>query len=133
MIWFKRFLGISSTPAPKDHACWKFSGYTIEIDLQRAPELAQPGGALRLEEKGLPQRMLVVRLANGNVRAFHNRCSHMRSRRLDPIPGTNHLCCCSRQGSRFDENGKVIKGPAHSPIAVYDVEVSGAKAFISLR
>ena len=132
MGWFT-ILGVCKTPPPKDAACWKFSGHMVEIDLRRAPELAQPGGALRLEGKVLPQRILVVRSADGKLRAFHNRCPYMKNRRLDPIPGTNNLRCCSLYRSKFDEYGKVIKGPAHTPVATYAVEVFGGKAFISLR
>jgi nitrite reductase/ring-hydroxylating ferredoxin subunit len=129
---FKRILGLCSTPRPADAGCWQRVADGIEVDLARAPELAQPGGAVRLEGRGLPVRVLVVRGEGGTFRAYRNQCTHLGGRRLDPLPGTSTLCCCSVGQSVYDAAGKNVSGPAPKPIAVFPVEERGGKLRIQL-
>ena len=96
------------------------------------PELAKPGGAVRLEGRGLPVRVLVVRGEEGNYRAYHNQCTHLGGRRLDPLTGTQALKCCSVGQSVFAPDGKHISGPAPKPIAVFAIEVQGERLLIRL-
>jgi len=58
---FKRLLGICSTRQPANAACWSYVEGKIHVELAEAPELQVPEGAIRLEGKGLPNRILVVR------------------------------------------------------------------------
>ena len=83
--FFQRIFGLPATQKPLDPQCWSFSDGKITIDLKRATELKKPGGALRLEGNGLPMRVLVIRGDDGKFHAFHNRCTHMGHRRLDPV------------------------------------------------
>ena len=59
MGFFKRLFGICSTQLPENSECWSVDGQTLELDLDKAPELAAPGGAVRLEDKrkNLPGRV----------------------------------------------------------------------------
>ena len=118
----RRILGISSTRPPRLADCWGYRDGAVEIDLTRAPELSRPGGAMRLEGKGLPVRLLVVREGNDTFRAFENKCAHM-GRRLDPLNGKAAVQCCSVGKSTFDFRGQVITGPAKGPVTLYRVEV----------
>src|SRR5512136_3298492 len=97
----QRLFGLPATGMPQDPQCWTFSGGKIQIDLARAPELKAPGGALRLEGGRLPRRVLVVRAEDGRFHAFHNRCTHLGHRRLDPVPGTGTVQCCSVNKSTY--------------------------------
>ena len=92
--FFQRILGIPATKPPADEGCWTFSGGTVEIDLSRAPELSKSWGAIRLEKKNLPERILVIRDDDDRYYVFRNQCQHM-GRRLDPVPGTHTVQCCS--------------------------------------
>lgn len=87
MGFFKRLLGICNTRKPVNEACWSYADGKIHIELDEAPELKAPDGAIRLEGKGLPHRILVVRGPDLQWYAFKNRCTHM-GRRIDPLPGT---------------------------------------------
>jgi len=91
---FKRIFGISNTRPPRDAGCWKYSRGRVEIEWARAQELCKPGGAIRLEGRELPVKVLVVYGIDGQYHAFRNRCTFM-GRRLDPIAGTATVCCCS--------------------------------------
>ncbi|UCG51354.1 MAG: Rieske 2Fe-2S domain-containing protein [Candidatus Latescibacterota bacterium] len=129
---FQRILGIPATDLPRDAHSWAFSNGRIVLDLERVPELKKPGGAVRLEKKGLPERVLVIHDGEGVFHAFRNRCGH-GGRRLDPVPGDPSLQCCSVGKSTYDHAGTVLSGPANSPIAVYRVDAEGAKLTIHLE
>jgi nitrite reductase/ring-hydroxylating ferredoxin subunit len=105
---------------PKDKECWNYSAGKVVIALNRAPELSSPGGAVRLEGKGLPERILVVYGEDGGYHAFRNRCQHM-GRRLDPVPETQTVQCCSVNKSTYDYRGNVLFGPARKPVGALPV------------
>ena len=119
---FQRIFGISATQQPGNADCWAYKEGRVVIDLNELAELSQPGSAVRLEGKGLPARVLVVHSENGEYRAFRNQCTHIGHRRLDPVPGTDTVQCCSINKSTFDSDGKQIFGPAPHSIHRYDVE-----------
>lgn len=54
-------------------------------------------------------------------------------RRIDPVPGTSHLRCCSVGKATFDYDGKVISGSAKGPLLRYSVEIKENKLLISLN
>lgn len=62
----KRVLGICRTRPPADRYCWKPGDGKIEVDLARAAELGQPGGAIRLDP--LPGEALVECCSVGKSR-----------------------------------------------------------------
>ena len=120
--FFQRLLGSPATAKPVNDNCWSFADGKLTIDLKAAEELKQPGGALRVEGKNMPNRVLVVHGEDGEYRAFHNQCTHLGHRRLDPVPGTNTVQCCSVNKSTYDTEGTKIYGPAPRPITRYQVE-----------
>ncbi len=128
---FQRLFGICATKKPQDDGCWTFGNHKITVDLNRAQELKSPGGALRIESTTLPDRIVVVRGADGGYFAFKNRCTHM-GRRLDPVPGAQQVQCCSIGKSTFDYEGKRISGTAGKPVDTYAVIVEDGKLIIEL-
>ncbi|MBI9085995.1 MAG: Rieske 2Fe-2S domain-containing protein [Desulfobacterales bacterium] len=117
---FQRLLGICATKKPADEGCWTFEAGTVTVDLARAPELAQPDGALRLEGKNLPARILVVKGDGDTWHAFKNRCAHA-GRRLDPVPGTGQVQCCSVGKSTYDADGNILSGSARKGIVAFPI------------
>ena len=128
---FQRVFGICATKQPSDEGCWIFKEGKIVVDLARTPELASPNGAIRLESKGLTERVLVTQGEDGQYHAFQNRCTHGK-RRLDPMPGAQQLQCCSIGKSIFDYKGKHVSGPAKRDIQTYPVTVDNGKLVITL-
>jgi len=122
---FQRIFGISATSNPQDPDCWTYSNGKLTVNLKKAPELEKPGGAIRLEGGDLPQRVLVIRGEDNKFHVFQNRCTHMGHRRLDPVPGTSTVQCCSVGKSTYDLEGKNIHGPAPDPINTYPVSLEG--------
>ena len=129
---FQRIFGVPATPRTRDPGGWTCSGGKLVIDLKRTPQLEKPGGALRFEGRGLPARVLVVLGEDGAYHAFRNRCTHLGHRRVDPVPGTNMLQCCSVNKSTYELDGNRIYGPAPRPITAYAAEKAGDKLIVTL-
>ena len=128
--FIQRIFGKPETKKPGVDDCWHYEEGKLIIDLGKALELKTPGGAIRLEGKNLPKRVLVVCGENGEDCAYHNRCTHIGHRRLDPVPGTNTVQCCSINKSTFDSDGNQIFGPAPHSIKSYPVEKDQEKLIV---
>jgi nitrite reductase/ring-hydroxylating ferredoxin subunit len=132
--FFQRIFGVPATSKPLDPKCWSFSDGKITIDLNRATELKKPGGALRLENGGLPMRVLVIRGDDdGKFHAFHNRCTHIGHRRLDRVAGTGTVQCCSVGKSTYTYDGKKIYGPPTGSIRTFKFETEGDRLTVFLE
>ncbi|THB68146.1 MAG: Rieske (2Fe-2S) protein [Desulfovibrio sp.] len=129
--FFNRILGRPATGLPSQPDCWTQENGTIRIDLAKAPELAEPGGALRIEDEKLDQRVLVVHGMDGSYHAFANSCTH-GGRRLDPVPGTGTVQCCSVGHSTFDYQGKLLAGMAKEDITRYACSVENGMLTVDL-
>jgi nitrite reductase/ring-hydroxylating ferredoxin subunit len=123
--FFQRIFGVPATAKPIDPQCWSFSDSKILIDLNLATELKKPGGALRMEGGELPIRVLVIRGDDGKFHAFHNRCTHIGHRRLDPVSGTGTVQCCSVGKSTYTYDGKKVYGPPTGSIKTFKIDVEG--------
>jgi len=121
----KKIFGICETKKPEDPGCWSFSGGRVDIDLNRAGELIRQGGAIRLEGKGLAGRLLIIRDNTGRFHAYSNKCTHM-GRRIDPVPGSSDLCCCSVMGSVFNAKGEIVSGPAKKNLKQFETVAQGS-------
>ena len=128
----QRILGRPATRPPADPGCVVVTDFEVVIDLNRAPELDHPGGAIRLEGGAMPERILVYRADDGRLRAVRNRCTH-GGRRLDPVPGERCVQCCSLGHSTFDGSGRVVGGPAKAPLDVYWTRVEDGKLRVLIR
>lgn len=129
--FFQRILGQCATPEPKDEGCWSYSSGQVTLDVARATELSARSGAIRLEGKGLPNRVLVVHCEDDQYRAVLNKCTHM-GRRLDPVPGTRTVQCCSVGKSTFDYGGHVLYGPASGPAKCFPSKQENGRLVISV-
>lgn len=132
MGFFKRLLGICQTPHPADTDCWRHEDGRVIVDLNRTPELRAPYGAIRLESKTLPDRILVFNGGDQQFHAFYNRCAHM-GRRIDPVPESNTIVCCSVSGSTYDYSGHVRGGPAKGQLTGLPVMQAENSLYIRLN
>ena len=130
--FLQRMFGRPVTQPPQDPHCWRYEKGEVVVDLSRAPEIGRRGGGLRLEGKGLPARVLVIHGDDGAYHAFRNRCGHA-GRRLDPVPGTQTVQCCSVGKSTYDYEGKLLFGPAKKTAGCHKVQVEDGRIRITLR
>jgi nitrite reductase/ring-hydroxylating ferredoxin subunit len=129
---FKRLFGICETKLPANSGCWTYADGKLEVSLDKAPELSQKGGAVRLEGPSLPKRVLVVHGQDGAFHAFPNRCTHLGHRRIDPVPEEDKIRCCSVGKSTFEYSGKLVSGSAKESLEPLAVESEGSKLIISV-
>jgi nitrite reductase/ring-hydroxylating ferredoxin subunit len=128
---FQRLLGICVTKAPANPGCWVAAQGAVTVNLAGAPELSSKGGAVRLEGRGLRQRVLLFRDDAGGLRALENKCAHM-GRRVDPVPGEGVLQCCSVNAAAYDYSGTKIEGPGHGQLKALEVREENGTARIRL-
>jgi nitrite reductase/ring-hydroxylating ferredoxin subunit len=132
MSLFKKIFGICDTRVPADNGCWSVVGDEVQVGMKRAGEILRPGGAVRLEGKGLKTPILLFHGLDGTFYALKNRCTHIGGRRIDPTIERDRVRCCSLMGSVFSYKGDVISGPARKPLTRYPVRVDAGRLIISL-
>ena len=107
--------GNSNTNSPNGIT---ISGSTIRIDLQVQTSLNTSGRWLLINEA----KTLVANI-NGSFVALSSVCTH--SGCSDSWSFGNNRFTCTCHNSIFDATGKVIQGPASSPLPLYTATVNG--------
>jgi nitrite reductase/ring-hydroxylating ferredoxin subunit len=131
MKFLKRLFGICETPLPGDPQAWSVQNGSVRIALARMPELKTSGSGVRLEGKGIDPRLLVFHGDDGQYHAIDNRCTHM-GRRIDTIPDSHTIECCSVSRSKFAYDGRPVGGAAKKPVKVFPVTLDGETLTIRL-
>jgi nitrite reductase/ring-hydroxylating ferredoxin subunit len=126
-----RIQGIPLTDPPENPNAWAYEDGALFVTLADVPELDAPGSAVRIEGEVLAIPILVVHGDDDKYYAYLNACTHA-GRMIDPAAGTLTLECCSVSGSTYDYAGKVLSGPAESPLTTYPVEVDGGQMVIGV-
>jgi Rieske Fe-S protein len=72
---------------------------------------------------------LIVRTAEGELRAFSARCPHLNCTVQYDSDAKQIICAC--HGGVFDLNGKNIAGPPPKPLATYSVNVRSDEIVVS--
>ncbi|OOG73775.1 ubiquinol-cytochrome c reductase iron-sulfur subunit [Algoriphagus sp. A40] len=101
-----------------------FSGNTISIDLSIQSRLKTSGNWLLIENA----RTLVVNV-NGSYTALDSVCTHQGCATNWTFSVDRFTCAC--HGSQFDPSGRVLNGPAMSPLTQYSTQVNGNKLTIT--
>lgn len=101
-----------------------FSGNTITIDLSVQTRLKTSGNWLLIENA----RTLVVNV-NGSFTALSAVCTHEGCTTNWTFSVDRFTCTC--HGSQFDPSGRVLNGPAKSPLTQYSTQVNGNKLTIT--
>lgn len=130
--FWKRLFGICLTQLPANLESWKYENGLLIVDLSQTPELSHKAGAIRIEDEKLPNRVLVVHGDDDKYYAYQNRCMHAK-RRMDPVPESNTIQCCSVGKATYDYDGKLIHGSAKGPLTIYPVDHENGKLFINIE
>jgi nitrite reductase/ring-hydroxylating ferredoxin subunit len=129
--FFNRLFGRCATKKPWNPDCWSYNDREVRVNLEKTPELDEPGKGIRLERDDMPEPVLVIYGDDGEFHAFRNKCSHA-GRRLDPVPGQGTVQCCSLGHGTFDYEGNALKG-GDGPIKPYPVTREGDILIITLN
>jgi nitrite reductase/ring-hydroxylating ferredoxin subunit len=129
----KMLSGVSDTPiAPP--ASYRAGGTDVVLDLKKIPSLKTVGGSVKIEiedRKYDPLKLLVVRVGDGEYKAFLDKCTH-GGREMEYAGENKTLTCVSFGHSRFDDGGKVLEGPAEKPLRLFPARVDGDRLVISV-
>jgi Rieske Fe-S protein len=100
----------------------------VEVRLKEYPALREPGGsaAVRLPEALLD--VLLLHTTPGCFAAVWRICTHGDCA-VDYVP-QQALLECPCHGSRFDEEGQVLRGPATRPLAAFPATQVGDSVWI---
>jgi Rieske Fe-S protein len=97
----------------------------VELDTKDYPDLVTPGGMVALEPSGQKKPVLVMRIENDRFRVLSLECTHLGcTLRWDD---TTQGLACACHGSRFDDAGRVLEGPAKRSLDEYPSQLSGTR------
>ena len=82
--------------------CWLLAG--------RADDLAEPGDYFVFDVTPLEASVIVIRGKDGELRAFHNACTHRGARLLNNATGCARAITCDFHGWVFDPTVLAIEG-----------------------
>lgn len=91
----------------------------VRLAVRNYPELAEPGGFLRIRPAGHPTHLLVLALGAGRFAVLSPVCTHRQC--LVEVGGRRLVCPC--HGSEYDRDGRVLVGPAERPLVRYPAEL----------
>lgn len=128
---FKRLFARSMTPKPSDEGCWAYDGQTLTVLLDRAPELKHRGGALQLDDKTLPDRILLVHGIDDDYYVYANHCA-CGGFRIDPVPGEEKIRCCTLMKATYTYAGDALSDHVEKGLTVYPVMREGSCLQIDL-
>jgi cytochrome b6-f complex iron-sulfur subunit len=113
-------------PGPRDVA-----GGWVEVKLADYPALREVGGHAAVERPEAFLDAVVFQSSEGCYGAVWRVCTHGACN-VDYVPDEHRLeCPC--HGSRFSEEGQVLRGPAARPLFAYDVAREGDSLFLRRR
>lgn len=102
----------------------------VAVKLDAVAPLKRVGGFVIAAIKG--QEILLIRDSASSVRAVTPLCSHQRSRLAYDAKARQIVC--PNHGSRFDLQGRALKGPAKQPLAkIYPATLDLPKQRVILK
>jgi Rieske Fe-S protein len=98
------------------------SGGVVRLTIRNFPQLAQPGGYLRIQPDGVSTPIYVLSLQDGRYAALSPICTHLGC--TVNIEGAHLVCPC--HGSTYDRAGQVLRGPAERALRSYPAMATSA-------
>ena len=95
-------------------------GGVVRLVVRNHPQLEQAGGFLRIRPAGEATPLYVLALEGGAYAVVSPICTHLQC--TVNVEGTRMVCPC--HGSTYDREGRVLRGPAMSPLRRYPARVT---------
>lgn len=105
------------------HAVTPVAG-VVRLDPKALPELAKPGGTLRIQPAGHPEPIYVLRVEDSGGRAVFNAVSPICTHRGCTVEAQSTVLVCPCHGSTYSRSGTVLRGPAERPLRTYQTIVA---------
>jgi cytochrome b6-f complex iron-sulfur subunit len=104
--------GAALEAAEKNITQYAVEDSNLIIDLGRHPKLKEVGGSETFQAD--KRRIIVLHPDEKNYKAFENKCTHLGGQ--VSYRHKDGFMQCALHGSRFDIEGRVVKGPAEKPL-----------------
>jgi Rieske Fe-S protein len=98
--------------AEKNVAQYAVEDSKFEIDLNKHPNLKEVGGSEKFQAD--KKKIIVIHSDEKSYKAFENKCTHQGGQVA--YRHQDGFMECTVHGSRFDTEGRVVKGPAEKPL-----------------
>ena len=110
------FTKIGNTPPiPDDAYSFEPEGSRLAIDLSNVPQLAEPGGSVKIRDSALPDPLIIARTAEETYVVASIQCPH-RGVEVEYQPERGEFECASLGSSQFAADGSRLSGPAKQPL-----------------
>jgi len=113
-------------------ASFTVQGAVLIIDLQQAPDLRKPGGAVRVVDLERKVNLIVVHPAKNRFAVLDRSCTHGGA----PVVYNRHnqtVQCVSWGHSEFALDGALLGGSAKRPLRAYEIRRAGNRLEIVLE
>jgi Rieske Fe-S protein len=119
------FTKIGKTPPiPEDAYSVDAEASRVEVDLRKVPQLAKPGGSVKIRASALPDPLIIARTAEEAYVVASITCPH-RGVEVEYQPEGGEFECASLGSSRFALDGSREGGPATQPLRVFGTSFDG--------
>ena len=124
--------GVSTTLKAAEGS-FVLEGKSLVLDLSKNTTLKTPGSSIKLSiiNNKVITKIMVLCSDQGIYKAVPNKCTH-GGMELEYKPSEKIIRCVSFGKSEFDLAGKVLKGPAPTPLTIHPVSVEADKLYITL-
>jgi Rieske Fe-S protein len=113
------FTKIGNTPAiPGDAYSLEAEANRVKVDLGKVPELAEPGGSVKIRDEALPDPLIIARTGEKTYLVASIQCPH-RGVEVEYQPANGNFECASLGSSQFATDGSPLGGPAKEPLRVF--------------
>ncbi len=89
----------------------------VALNIDQHPPLATPGGMVAIHPAGVRKPIIVIRAENNAFQVMSSKCPHLGCTVRWDDEQQNIVCPC--HGSRFDDKGGLLKGPAKQALSQY--------------
>lgn len=100
----------------------------LSIPKADVPALENPNTVVNVRATNLSESIIIRNVEGHGIVALSSTCTH-RSCEVRTMPGS-HECPC--HGSKYNELGEVVNGPASRPLTRFEVEETGLAIRIRL-
>ena len=108
----------NTPPIPEDAYSIQASLQRVEVNLGKVPELAKPGGSVKIRGSALPEPLIIARATDGSYLVASIECPH-RGVEVEYQPETGEFECASLGSSQFAADGSRLGGPAKDPLRAF--------------
>jgi Rieske Fe-S protein len=90
----------------------------VEVDLGKVPQLAEPGGSVKIRDAALQDPLIIARTDSQTWVVASIECPH-RGVEVEYQPLEGKFECASLGSSQFATDGSQLGGPAREPLRVF--------------